>query len=67
MKKLYTTPSVEKIAFRYRDQVVAASGTDPLTEDTNPAFGSLTQEVWGVGGCKVHALEAASWNICNYA
>ena len=26
MKKLYETPSVEKIAFRYRDQVVVASG-----------------------------------------
>lgn len=26
MKKTYETPSVEKIAFMYRDQVVAASG-----------------------------------------
>ncbi len=26
MKKYYTTPTIEKIAFRYRDQVVAASG-----------------------------------------
>ena len=26
MKKTYETPSVEKIAFQYRDQVVAASG-----------------------------------------
>ena len=26
MKKSYETPTVEKIAFRYRDQVVAASG-----------------------------------------
>ena len=25
MKKTYETPSVEKIAFRYKDQVVAAS------------------------------------------
>ena len=27
MKKTYETPTVDKIAFRYRDQVVAASGT----------------------------------------
>ena len=26
MKKLYETPTVEKIKFNYRDQVVAASG-----------------------------------------
>lgn len=26
MKKTYETPSVEKIQFQYRDQVVAASG-----------------------------------------
>ena len=26
MKKIYEAPSVEKIAFNYRDQVVAASG-----------------------------------------
>lgn len=28
MKKDYETPSVEKIEFNYRDQVVAASGVD---------------------------------------
>ena len=27
MKKTYETPTVEKIAFQYRDQVVVASGT----------------------------------------
>lgn len=26
MKKTYTSPTVEKICFNYRDQVVAASG-----------------------------------------
>ena len=26
MKKTYPPPTIEKIAFRYRDQVVAASG-----------------------------------------
>lgn len=28
MKKVYEPPTVEKIAFRYRDQVVAASGNN---------------------------------------
>lgn len=27
MKKTYEAPSIEKIAFQYRNQVVAASGT----------------------------------------
>lgn len=27
MKKTYVTPDVEKVAFQYRDQVVAASGS----------------------------------------
>jgi len=27
MKKVYEAPTVEKIAFQYRDQVVVASGT----------------------------------------
>lgn len=42
MKKTYETPSVEKIAFQYRDQVVAASG------------GQSCQDVWvnvGVESC----------------
>ena len=33
MKKPYETPSVEKIAFNYRDQVVAASGIAGQSED----------------------------------
>ena len=38
MKKAYETPSVEKITFRYRDQVVAASGTEATGETpTNPS------------------------------
>lgn len=31
MKKNYETPSVEKIKFNYRDQVVAASGVEKVT------------------------------------
>ena len=29
MKKTYEAPSIEKIAFQYRDQVVVASGNCP--------------------------------------
>ena len=35
MKKLYAPPSVEKISFRYRDQVVAASGSPVANSDTD--------------------------------
>ena len=38
MKKIYEAPSIEKIAFQYRDQVVAASGdnvSDPNSENTS--------------------------------
>ncbi|MBQ2976169.1 MAG: hypothetical protein IJE17_01620 [Clostridia bacterium] len=31
MKKKYFSPSIQKVSFRYRDQVVAASGGDPAT------------------------------------
>lgn len=41
MKKFYETPSVEKIAFRYRDQVVAASGVAAMSEeDTGTNYNS---------------------------
>ena len=35
MKRPYEAPSVEKIAFRYRDQVVAASGGPVANSDTD--------------------------------
>lgn len=41
MKKSYETPSVEKIKFNYRDQVVAASGStsiEPQTGETEREF-----------------------------
>lgn len=43
MKKLYETPSVERLAFRYRDQVVAASGgVSAMAEDpTEPSLQDL--------------------------
>lgn len=44
MKKTYETPSVEKIAFQYRDQVVVASGVHSNCEkvwvNTSPADGT---------------------------
>ncbi len=66
MKKLYTTPSVEKIAFRYRDQVVAASGTDAQGE-----VGSTSSEWTGGRGCGlvdviVKVVETpGDWRLCN--
>lgn len=55
MKKLYETPSAEKIAFRYRDQVVAASGdvSDPQSNGSSSTIGngklewSDVEEIWG--------------------
>lgn len=69
MKKVYEHPMVEKIAFRYRDQVVAASGDGGTSTDfpNNPSIGQLTSESWGQNGCKVYAFEAADLGFCNYA
>lgn len=39
MKKAYEAPSVEKIAFNYRDQVVAASGNPAGLGDDSPTRG----------------------------
>lgn len=44
MKKTYETPSVEKIAFQYRDQVVVASGgttCKPIYENVDGDGNSL--------------------------
>lgn len=35
MKKTYEAPSIEKIAFQYRDQVVAASMPQAMNWDPN--------------------------------
>ncbi|MBR3763133.1 MAG: hypothetical protein IKK57_01105 [Clostridia bacterium] len=54
MKKTYETPSVEKIAFQYRDQVVVASGGHQCIIDwTNNAgetgcSGTVVQNSQGV-------------------
>ncbi len=42
MKKVYDTPSAEKIAFRYRDQVVAASGGTHCSQDWTGLASSAT-------------------------
>ena len=72
MKKNYTTPTIEKIAFRYRDQVVAASGDGAGNGDadvvtSNPSFGQVTNETWGQNGCSLHMFEAVGWGVCNIA
>lgn len=59
MKKTYETPTVDKIAFRYRDQVVAASGTlnsgAPEWDGDNPSTGEVIigriAEGLGINGC----------------
>ena len=47
MKKTYETPSVEKIAFQYRDQVVAASGnTNCESRYENTGENECTDQIW---------------------
>lgn len=65
MKKVYEVPTVEKIAFNYREQVVAASGVTDMPG--TPSIGQLTNETWGQNGCKLYALEAYGIGICSYA
>ena len=49
MKKTYEAPSIEKIAFQYRDQVVAASGggTDTPIDEAQRMNG------WGDTACGI--------------
>jgi len=48
MKKAYETPSIEKVAFQYRDQVVVASGAagrcyaDWANDSSNSTSGCFT-------------------------
>ena len=48
MKKTYTSPTVEKIRFNYRDQVVAASGmlnsSGPEQPPENPTLGEQIKD-----------------------
>lgn len=43
MKKAYVTPDVEKVCFQYRDQVVAASGTNTCTNTYGEANSSTCE------------------------
>lgn len=60
MKKTYETPCADKIAFNYRDQVVAASG-DPLSD--NPDTG----RTYISGGCDVENMIAFGIGFCRWA
>lgn len=53
MKKNYASPTIEKLAFRYRDQVVAASGA--------PIPGGSTCTV-----PDTNVLEIGQLDVCGY-
>lgn len=44
MKKTYEPPTVQMMAFRYRDQVVAASGIAPQDLDDGTGNGYTSQD-----------------------
>lgn len=46
MKKKYFSPSIQKVSFRYRDQVVAASGGDPTINTSNPSTETAGNGYW---------------------
>lgn len=70
MKKYYETPSVEKISFRYRDQIVVASGeTEGGSGGSGsgikpPSIGEWTNNP-GTSGCKWYLAEAWGANVCD--
>ena len=57
MKKTYETPTVQMMTFRYRDQVVVASGGVPsaqsdITDPTCPPGNDWLHWLWDViSGC----------------
>ena len=69
MKKFYEAPTVEKISFRYRDQVVAASGvlgTGAPDQGNTPSTGEQIigriAEGFGVSTCKGYECSSlADW------
>lgn len=57
MKKHYETPSAEKIRFDYREQVVAASGTNvPGPDSPRTVFSD---------GCNVQSMIVLGYDICS--
>lgn len=63
MKKVYEAPTVEKIAFNYREQVVAASGGETDVPG-NPSIGGWTNTP-GASGCKWYVAEAIGQGWCD--
>ena len=63
MKKMYRKPEVDKIAFNYRDQVVAASTTDSdsVTVENSAGYGS---PICGEGGIVDWALDLLGSATC---
>ena len=54
MKKVYEAPSVEKIAFMYRDQVVVASGLGGgQTQCTTTTIHIFNGDAEGVEACHI--------------
>ena len=45
MKKKYDSPSVQKVSFRYRDQVVAASGIPTVPGEPSASSNSWIDEI----------------------
>ena len=64
MKKSYETPTVEKIKFNYRDQVVAASGeNDPSNVSGETGGCGSSAQGWG----DLIAYVFSSSVICRWA
>ena len=64
MKREYNTPTVEKIAFRYRDQIVVASGgTDETNTTTSEWSGGL---ICGNDKIDKFVEGAWDWQVCNW-
>lgn len=62
MKKPYSKPTAEKLAFRYRDQIVAAS-TDRGSGES-PSVGTWYGSSRGGDGCRFYLVEALGWSVC---
>lgn len=64
MKKIYETPSVEKIKFNYRDQVVAASGDQ---ENVTGSNGSQMILVTCGSGTDEFLEGAIDFRVCDWS
>lgn len=64
MKKTYNKPTAEKLAFKYRDQVVAASAAGQ--SESSPSVGDWYGSSRGGSGCKFYLVESLGLNLCSY-